>query len=171
MEPADRARMRPTKSGCFSIAWRNSLLEEFPFDSPGMAFLISSARLRAVLRAGTGTAKAGPSDPSDGPGFPVDRHHEGRFATNQPPPPRSAASAPGRSTPPSTVRLHNSGTVPVRRTAPPATSGHTDFRDCPRRSLPLRRELLISREPLMHMAPVARVCHQMLRLRLGRGNG
>ena len=25
--------------------------------------------------------------------------------------------------------------------------------------------------PLMHMAPVARVCHQMLRLRLGRGNG
>ena len=26
-------------------------------------------------------------------------------------------------------------------------------------------------EPLMHMAPVARVCHQMLRLRLGRGNG
>ena len=27
------------------------------------------------------------------------------------------------------------------------------------------------REPLMHMAPVARVCHQMLRLRLGRGNG
>ena len=32
----------------------------------------------------------------------------------------------------------------------------------------LAREL---REPLMHMAPVARVCHQMLRLRLGRGNG
>ena len=29
----------------------------------------------------------------------------------------------------------------------------------------------ISRKPLMHMAPVARVCHQMLRLRLGRGNG
>ena len=29
----------------------------------------------------------------------------------------------------------------------------------------------IFREPLMHMAPVARVCHQMLRLRLGRGNG
>ena len=28
-----------------------------------------------------------------------------------------------------------------------------------------------SGEPLMHMAPVARVCHQMLRLRLGRGNG
>ena len=28
-----------------------------------------------------------------------------------------------------------------------------------------------STEPLMHMAPVARVCHQMLRLRLGRGNG
>ena len=28
-----------------------------------------------------------------------------------------------------------------------------------------------SQEPLMHMAPVARVCHQMLRLRLGRGNG
>ena len=28
-----------------------------------------------------------------------------------------------------------------------------------------------SREPLMHMAPVARVCHQMLRLRLGWGNG
>ena len=27
------------------------------------------------------------------------------------------------------------------------------------------------RLPLMHMAPVARVCHQMLRLRLGRGNG
>ena len=27
------------------------------------------------------------------------------------------------------------------------------------------------KEPLMHMAPVARVCHQMLRLRLGRGNG
>ena len=27
------------------------------------------------------------------------------------------------------------------------------------------------REPLMHMAPVAGVCHQMLRLRLGRGNG
>ena len=26
-------------------------------------------------------------------------------------------------------------------------------------------------EPLMHMAPVARVCHQMLRLRLGRGKG
>ena len=26
-------------------------------------------------------------------------------------------------------------------------------------------------KPLMHMAPVARVCHQMLRLRLGRGNG
>ena len=26
-------------------------------------------------------------------------------------------------------------------------------------------------QPLMHMAPVARVCHQMLRLRLGRGNG
>ena len=26
-------------------------------------------------------------------------------------------------------------------------------------------------EPLMHMAPVARVCHQMLRLGLGRGNG
>ena len=26
-------------------------------------------------------------------------------------------------------------------------------------------------EPLMHMAPVAGVCHQMLRLRLGRGNG
>ena len=31
--------------------------------------------------------------------------------------------------------------------------------------------LMHSREPLMHMAPVARVCHQMLRLRLGRGNG
>ena len=28
-----------------------------------------------------------------------------------------------------------------------------------------------NQEPLMHMAPVARVCHQMLRLRLGRGNG
>ena len=27
------------------------------------------------------------------------------------------------------------------------------------------------RQPLMHMAPVARVCHQMLRLGLGRGNG
>ena len=26
-------------------------------------------------------------------------------------------------------------------------------------------------KPLMHMAPVARVCHQMLRLGLGRGNG
>ena len=26
-------------------------------------------------------------------------------------------------------------------------------------------------KPLMHMAPVARVCHQMLRLRLGRGSG
>ena len=26
-------------------------------------------------------------------------------------------------------------------------------------------------EPLMHMALVARVCHQMLRLGLGRGNG
>ena len=53
---------------------------------------------------------------------------------------------PARSTPPSTVGLHNSGTVPVRRTAPPATSGHADFRDCPRRSLPLQRELLISRD-------------------------
>ena len=29
----------------------------------------------------------------------------------------------------------------------------------------------LSGEPLMHMAPVARVCHQMLRLRLGRGKG
>ena len=28
-----------------------------------------------------------------------------------------------------------------------------------------------SAQPLMHMAPVARVCHQMLRLGLGRGNG
>ena len=27
------------------------------------------------------------------------------------------------------------------------------------------------RKPLMHVAPVTRVCHQMLRLRLGRGNG
>ena len=33
---------------------------------------------------------------------------------------------------------------------------------------PKREEL---KKPLMHMAPVARVCHQMLRLRLGRGNG
>ena len=32
-------------------------------------------------------------------------------------------------------------------------------------------DLLVSEEPLMHMAPVARVCHQMLRLRLGRGKG
>ena len=29
----------------------------------------------------------------------------------------------------------------------------------------------VTAEPLMHMAPVARVCHQMLRLGLGRGNG
>ena len=40
---------------------------------------------------------------------------------------------------------------------PPYAAGHT---------LPI-----LSMEPLMHMAPVARVCHQMLRLGLGRGNG
>ena len=34
-----------------------------------------------------------------------------------------------------------------------------------------RLRILIIRIPLMHIAPVARVCHQMLRLRLGRGNG
>ena len=35
----------------------------------------------------------------------------------------------------------------------------------------LKGKIVIPDEPLMHMAPVARVCHQMLRLRLGRGNG
>ena len=45
--------------------------------------------------------------------------------------------------------------------------GVDEARRCPH----CASEGAVSRGPLMHMAPVARVCHQMLRLRLGRGNG
>ena len=48
---------------------------------------------------------------------------------------------------------------------------HIHRKKPPGRVMPKATARANTRKPLMHMAPVARVCHQMLRLRLGRGNG